>query len=308
MKIIHSQDRMMKAYIGMALSTLIIGLSFVFVKIALQVTNPLDVLAHRFNAATISLLLLALLGYVECPRLSRKQLLQLLSVSIFYPLLFFGLQAVGLQYTTASEAGIVSAITPVMTLLLARIMLKERNTLGQIAGVVVSMAGICYIFLKSGAGIHGGSIHGNLIVLLSVLSIVFYYIFGRKINHNYRSMDITFVMIILADIVFNIFAFGQHLASGTVSDYFEPLTHINFVYAILYLGVLSSMVTSLFNNYALANIAASQVAVINNLTPVISVVGGILILGEQLHLYHFIGAAMVILGVLATTVFQRKKS
>ncbi|MBM6992943.1 MAG: DMT family transporter [Prevotella sp.] len=308
MNVIHPQDRMMKAYIGMALSTLIIGLSFVFVKIALQVANPLDVLAHRFNAALISLLLLYLMGYVERPSLNRKQLLQLLSVSIFYPLLFFGLQAIGLQYTTASEAGIVSAITPVMTLLLASMMLKERHNVGQVVGVVVSVAGICYIFVKSGTSIHGDSMRGNIIVLLSVLSIVFYYIFGRRVNHNYRTMDITFVMIVLADIVFNIFAIGHHLVTGTMHDYITPVTNPNFVYAILYLGVLSSMVTSVFNNYALANIPASQVAVINNLTPVISIMGGIMILGEQLHLFHFIGAAMVILGVLATTVFQRKKA
>jgi drug/metabolite transporter (DMT)-like permease len=67
------------------------------------------------------------------------------------------------------------------------------------------------------------------------------------------------------------------------------------------------LVTSLFNNYALAHIPASQVAVLNNLTPVISVMGGIMILGEQLHPYHFIGAALVIIGVLATTLFQHKR-
>jgi drug/metabolite transporter (DMT)-like permease len=33
-----------------------------------------------------------------------------------------------------------------------------------------------------------------------------------------------------------------------------------------------------------------------------------MILGEQLHLFHFIGAAMVILGVLATTFFQHRNT
>ncbi|WP_277015890.1 DMT family transporter [Prevotella corporis] len=307
MKKITTHESNTKAYIGMALSTLIIGLSFVFVKIALRVSSPLDLLAHRFNAATIALFVVFMLGYVEKPQLNRRQLWQLLSVSVFYPLLFFALQAIGLQYTTASEAGILSAITPVMTLILASVMLKERSSFGQIVGVIVSIAGTCYIFLMSGTAIQGDSMLGNILILLSVLSIVFYYIFGRKINHNYRSMDITVVMIILADVVFNVFALGYHIADGTVADYFAPIFDLQFIYAILYLGVLSSLVTSLFNNYALAHIPASQVAVLNNLTPVISVMGGIMILGEQLHPYHFIGAALVIIGVLATTLFQHKR-
>jgi drug/metabolite transporter (DMT)-like permease len=146
---IHSQNQMMKAYVGMAMSTLIIGLSFVFVKIALRSAGPFDVLAHRFNAAVIALLLLYVTGVVRKPKLNRKQFLQLLSISVFYPLLFFGLQTIGLQYTTASEAGIMAAITPVITLLLASLVLKERNTIGQIMGVVLSVAGICYIFRKA---------------------------------------------------------------------------------------------------------------------------------------------------------------
>ncbi len=304
--VLQSQNTRARAYIGMSLSTFIIGLSFVFVKMALQVSDPLDVLAHRFNAAVVVLLVAWLMGWVERPKVTGRQLLQLLSVSVFYPLLFFGLQALGLQYTTASEAGILSAITPVMTLLLASAILHERNTVGQVVGVVVSIAGTCYIFYKSGASLQGDSMKGNLLILLSVLSIVLYYIFGRKVNHRYRSMDITFVMLILAAVVFNAFALGRHIVEGTLTDYVTPLCNVHFLGAVLYLGVLSSLVTSLFNNYALSHIPASQVAVINNLTPVISVVGGIVILGEELHAYHFIGAAMVILGVLATTLFQRK--
>ncbi len=305
-QIIQSQSSLFRAYIGMALSTLIIGLSFVFVKIALRVSNPLDVLAHRFNAALAVLLVAWLLGWVERPRVTWRQLLQLMSVSVFYPLLFFGLQALGLQYTTASEAGILSAITPVMTLLLASAILHEHNTLGQVVGVVISIAGTCYIFYKSGASLQGESMKGNVLILLSVLSIVLYYIFGRKVNHHYRSMDITFVMLILAAVVFNAFALGRHVVGGTLTDYVTPLCNFHFLGAVLYLGVLSSLVTSLFNNYALVHIPASQVAVINNLTPVISVVGGIVILGEELHAYHVIGATLVIMGVLATTLFQRK--
>lgn len=302
-----SKHSKLKAYVGMALSTLIIGLSFVFVKIALQVSHPVDLLAHRFNVAVLAMLFAGGLGYLKIPRYTREESKRLLSVSVFYPLLFFGLQAVGMRYTTASEAGILSAITPVFTLILASVILKERSSFSQVIGVLVSIAGVLYIFHQSGTTLQGESLKGNGLILLSVLSIVFYYIAGKKVNHRYRTIDITFFMLILAAVVFNVFALGYHLIQGEWASYLSPLLSMRFVYAVFYLGILSSLLTSIFNNYALSHLSASNVAVINNLTPVISVVGGILILREQLHVYHYIGAVLVILGVLVTSLFPLKK-
>jgi len=304
---IQSQSTDVKAYIGMAISTMIIGLSFVFVKIGLTAATPLDVLAHRFNAALAGLLICYLTGLIKRPKFNKHQLRQLLYLSLFYPLLFFGLQAVGLQYTTASEAGIVSATTPIFTLLLAMLILKERNTPIQILGVILSIAGTCYIFLKNGTVMQGNSLKGNILILLSVLSIVFYYILGRKINHQYRSIDITAVMLVGACLIYNVCAIGYHLHDGTIQDYYKPLLNVHFMIAVVYLGVLSSFVTSVLNNYALMYIPASQVAVLNTITPIISVVGGTMILGEHLYLYHYIGAALVLIGVMVTIFFKNKE-
>lgn len=304
----NDKKRALKAYAGMAVSTLIIGLSFVFVKISLSHCGVLDVLAHRFTVAAVVLLLLYAVGIVHRPHLSRKELGQLLGLSMFYPLLFFMLQAVGLKYTTASEAGIISALTPVLTLLMAMIFLKEQNTIGQILGVVVSLLGVCYIFVMNGASIHSESLRGNLIVLLSVFSTVLYYILGRRVLRNYKALDVTFVMILTGCLVFDVIAVTNHLIQGTLSDFFVPLGHSDFLLSILYLGVLSSLLTSVFNNYALGVISASQVAVVNNLTPIISVMGGIWVLGEKLSYFHYIGGILVILGVLATHFFGDKES
>src|SRR5690554_7184679 len=47
-----------QAYFGLVLATLIIGLSFIFVKIGLRYARAMDLLAHRFTAAAISIVLL----------------------------------------------------------------------------------------------------------------------------------------------------------------------------------------------------------------------------------------------------------
>lgn len=296
-----------RAYIGLILATLIVGLSFIFVKIGLRHAGAMDLLAHRFTAAVISTVLLWAFGVIKLPKVSFKKAKSLLLLSLFYPLLFFALQTFGLQHSTASEAGIVFALTPIITLIAASFFLKERTTLLQKIGIVLSIAGILYIIYFRG-GAHGSSnLKGVILLLLSVLALVVYYVLGKKTTAKFSAIEITVWMTMLAFIVFNTFSIATHIQNHTLNHFFSPLVNMEFLWAILYLGVLSSLLTAFFTNFALANIPASQIAVFNNLSPLISIAGGILILGETLYAYHIIGGILVILGV-AMTVFFKSKS
>ncbi len=301
----RKKNRETKSYIGMALSMLIIGLSFVFVKMALKYASPSDVLAHRFTAAAVCMAAVCAVGRTGIPHISKHQTGQLLLLSVFYPFLFFALQTAGLQYTTASEAGILSAVMPVLTLIAAALLLKEKSTWGQVAGIVVSIGGILYIFYKNGVAVQTESLKGNLFIIACVLANVAYYILGRRINKGFKAADITFFMMLAACVVFNAMALFQHSANGDMGAFLKPLIHGEFVFSVLYLGVLSSLVTSLFSNYALSAIPASQVAAFTNLSPIVTIVGGALILDEQLQTYQIVGGLLVIAGVLATMLFKK---
>lgn len=295
-----------KAYIGLALGTLIIGLSFVFVKIALRSANTTDLLAHRFTAGAVGMLAVYVFGKMKFPRFTFRQIFPLLGLSLPYPLLFFALQTEGLKFTTASEAGILFAIMPVLTVISASFFLKEKSNFVQIISIFISIAGIVFIILKGGLDIGTNNLKGNLLILLSIVSIVFYYTLGRKINKNYKTLDITFFMTLTAFAVFNIVAIFDHLKTGTLNHFFEPLSESSFLWSILCLGVLSSFLTSLFSNYALAVIPASQVAIFNNLSPIITLFGGVILLSERLYPFQIIGGLLVLVGVIGTLVFRKK--
>lgn len=295
-----------KAYIGLALGTLIIGLSFVFVKIALRTANTSDLLAHRFSAAAIGMLMLYASGKVKFPQITFRQMLPLLGLSLPYPLLFFTLQTEGLKFTPASEAGILSALMPMLTVIAASLFLKEKSNFLQIISILLSVAGIVFILLKSGLEAGSNNLKGNLLILLSVVSIVIYYTLGRKINKNHNTLDITFFMTLTACIVFNLTAFFSHVQAGTINHFLEPLKKSSFLWSVIYLGVLSSFLTSFFSNYALTVIPASQVAIFNNLSPIITIFGGILFLQERLYAFQVLGGLLVLVGVVGTLVFREK--
>ncbi len=293
-----------QAYIGLIVFTLIVGLSFLFVKIGLRYAHPVDLLAHRFTAAAIPILLLWIFGIIKLPRFSFRKVKLILLLSLFYPLLFFALQTFGLQHSSASEAGIVFATTPIITLMAASFFLKEKTTLLQKTGIVMTIAGILYIIYYSGGVSGSTTLKGLLLLLLSVLALVVYYVLGKVISAHFSAIEITVGMTMLAFIVFNSFSLASHIQNHTLNQFFNPLLHLEFLWSVLYLGVLSSMFTAFLTNFALTHVLASQIAVFNNLSPLIAVAAGVFILDETLFTYHIIGGLMVLSGVAMTVFFK----
>lgn len=299
----HTQEN--KAYLAAVLNACIIGLSFLFLKLTLTVvTNPIDTLAHRFTASFLGMLLFILFGWIKV-RMKWKDMLQILPLALFYPAGFFALQVFGLVYTSSSEAGIIQATVPIFTLILAAIFLKEHTTPLQKLCTFLSVAGVIFIFLMKGTSVDLSNLKGTMLLLLSSLSFAGYSVLARPLTKKYTAMDLTFMMITIAFISFNLLALINHTMTGDFKSFLKPLTNPLFIVAIIYLGVLSSLVTALLSNYALSIIEASKMSVFSNLATLISMIAGAVFLHEKLTYYHIIGAIMIVLGVIGTNYFGK---
>jgi drug/metabolite transporter (DMT)-like permease len=164
-----------------------------------------------------------------------------------------------------------------------------------------------FIMYKNGLGeMTGETLKGDFIILLSVFSIAIYLVLARRATRKHAAMDITFFMTVVACVLFNLLAVTQHVQQNSLPLYFAPLQNGEFLWAILYLGVLSSFLTSFLTNTALVVIPASRASIFNNLSPVITVFAGVLVLGETLRGYHLIGGLMVLLGIIGVNVLKRE--
>ncbi|MEC0267031.1 DMT family transporter [Paenibacillus anseongense] len=287
------------AYSAIVIYSTIVGLSFLFGKLALTVASPLDSLAHRFTISLLAATIPVLLGWVKL-QIQLRDVLAILPLAVLYPSLFFAFQAFGLQFTTSAEAGIIHATVPIFTMIAAAYFLKERATRLQQLSTLLSVAGVIFIFVMKGTTIDLTNMKGTLLILLSALSLAGYSVLARKLTLRLKVFTMTYVMTMIGFLVFNLMAVSQHLASGTLSLYFEPFASPVFLVSILYLGVLSSLVSSLLSNFALSKLEASKVSVFNHLATLVSIVGGFVFLNEQLAYYHIIGAIVIIAGVLGT--------
>lgn len=293
-----------KGYMAATSYAFIIGFSFLFVKYTLQRATPIDILAHRFTVSFVAATLVAIFFKIKIT-MDLKSLLKLLPLALFYPTLFFGFQVYGLARTTATESGIIQATIPIFTLLLASLFLKEKTNRWQRLSIYLSVLGVIYIFVMKGNGIHLSNNIGPLLILLSCISSSFYSVLARKMTQQYPLFIMTYVITAIGFFIFNGLAVFQHITSGTLSSYFEPFTHFDFLISILFLGILSSLCTSFLSNYALSKIDASKVSVFGNLSTLITMLTGSVFLNEILTYYHVIGAILVILGVIGTNYFSK---
>ncbi|TQR30384.1 DMT family transporter [Brevibacillus brevis] len=296
-----------KAILAALLNAGITGLSFLFLKMALAVTNPVDTLAHRFTVAFIVASIPIAFGWIKLS-IKPKDMLTIIPLAMLYPILFFTLQAFGLVYTTSSEAGIIQATVPIFTMVMAAFFLGESSTWLQKLSTLLSVGGVVYIFAMKGLGVSSGSGSsiGTILILLSAFSLAGYSVLARKMTKSFHYIDMTYMVALLGFLFFNGWSVIRHSAEGTLSTYFAPFASSAFIISIVFLGILSSLMTSFMTNFALSKMEASKLSVFNNLSTLVTIVAGVIFLQEQLAYYHLIGAVMIIIGVIGTNFLGAK--
>ncbi|MFD1413423.1 EamA family transporter [Oceanobacillus jeddahense] len=128
-------------------------------------------------------------------RLNKKELKIVLIISLFYPIIFFNSQILGLDQTTVTEAGIIQAIAPAITVLLASLFLKEQMKRIQGIGIFLSIAGVIFLQVMNSSGNYGFHLIGNLLIVLSILATAIWQVLSRSATKTVAPIQITIYII-----------------------------------------------------------------------------------------------------------------
>ncbi|WP_101807423.1 DMT family transporter [Paenibacillus pasadenensis] len=301
------QKELRLSYFFAVLNAVIIGLSFLFAKIALDHAGPLDTLAFRFASSFLAMSVPVALGWVKLDYRG-KPVHKVLLLAALYPLGFFTLQAFGLLHATSAEGGILYAFTPIVTMIVASLALKETTTALQKGSIFVSVFGVVFIFVMKGSRIDLSNLAGISLLLLACFAFAGYTVMARSLSKSFRPAEMTYFMMGVGFAAFLVASVTDHAAAGTLDRVFDPLSSGAFVGSILFLGVASSLVTALTSTYILARMEASRMSVFANLSTIVSMAAGAIVLGEELTIYHLIGSVMILAGVIGTNRLGRKKA
>lgn len=284
--------------------SILFGLSFIFSKEGLDVLAPFHLLTFRFAAAVFLLNVLRYFKIIKI-ELKNKRMKTLLFLSLFQPVIYFICEMIGLNKTTASEAGMMIALIPVASVIMAVLVLKERPSKMQLFFVACSVFGVFFIMAMAGSVDVGDNFIGMIILLGAVFAASTYNILARKSSLHFSSIEITYVMMTVGFLVFSTISVAQHILADNLMDFFQPLRHPQALISIFYLGFLSSVVGFFMMNYMLSKVEATRASVFSNLITIVTIIAGVVILNDPFYWYHLIGGTLIIAGVWGTNYFSK---
>jgi len=199
--------------------------------------------------------------------------------------------------TTAGNAVILQAATPVIVALIARFYLGERLLSVQWLGVAVSLLGVLLVITRGPfAMLQPAELHsGDFITLLSLSSWAIYTVYGKRVLATYSPLLATTAAYVMG-------TFLILLTVAVTAPLFPPprLWSLTAWTIVFYQGILGA-VAHIWWYEAVLVVGPSQAAIFTNLQPIIGIVLAPLLLGEQIGIWHVVGTLFVLAGVGLTT-------
>ena len=278
----------------LVLLSLLWGGSFLCVGIAVQELPVLTIIALRVSLAALVLWGIALFCGHQLPR-GRKTWQAFLVLGLLNNVIPFGLIVFGQQTIGAGLAAILNATTPLWTVLVAALFLAdERFSKQKLFGVLLGLVGvIVMVGPDSLAGI-SRNLGAQLAVLGATLSYAFASVFGRR----FAAAKISPLHTALGQVTASSFILVP-LALMIDTPWASALPSQATIFAILGLAVLSTAGGYLLFFNILERAGATNVSLVTLLIPPSAIAMGMLFLEETLQGIHFIGLALIILGLLS---------
>lgn len=298
----------MSAVCAVVAAALFWSSSYAVTKRLLDDVGPLSIGAVRFALAALLLGVAVRLnrrraarpGARSDARPDARQRRQLYLSGFLGITVYFVLENVGVDLSTASDASLIVATYPLMTMLLERVVLRARMPPLRIAGVLLATTG-AFLVVRNGAQV-GGSARwtGDVLLLLGGLAWAGYNVLGKRASAGQSAMSVTYHQTLAG-------AAGFLLASLVeAGDWRMP--DATAAALLVYLAVACSVGGFLLYNYGLRRMASSVAVNILNLVPVFGVLGAVLINGESIRPAQAAGGAVIVAGVALGMVERERKA
>ena len=265
------------------------GCSFIFIKLGLEFLTPFGVAFGRCALGAATLLIVARIKGVTLPK-DRTIVLHLWVVAMLLNVIPGVLFALAETKVTSILAGILNAVTPLMTLIAILLVNREEKPKPfQIVGLCIGFTGVLTV-LGAWQGLGENPLWAILVLLAAVSCYGISFPYTRRFVMPYKLKSEAVVATQLTLAATTLLPF--YLIDGVAKDEYR----IGPVLGMFALGIFGSGFAYIWN-FKVMELAGSAIASsVTYLTPVVAVTVGVIFLNEKVTWYEPVGALIVLLG------------
>ncbi|MDX9916637.1 MAG: DMT family transporter [Gudongella sp.] len=276
-------------------ATIMFGLSFVSIKISMEVFPPISMAFYRFLIACF--VLFPMLKKMSPGETLKKEHVPLLALTGLLGItIYFIFENNGVLRITSNDASIIIATMPIGAAIAERFFLGKKISAVSLLAIVASIVGI---FIIIGGKLEGGSASGYLFMAGSIVSFAIFMVITKPLFKHYSDIAVTFYQVVFGTIGFIPFLWMEKvrwdLLDGTILFHF------------LFLAIGCSAIANYMYIFALNNLSVATTAIFMNLVPVFTFIFSYFIFGDTLSVVQLTGAAIVIASVTVVTLQDSKK-
>lgn len=291
-----------KAHLALLGANTIYGLNYVIAKgIMPDYLTPRAIILIRVLTTVLVFWILHLLLPAE--KVERRDQFKLAICAVFgvaiNQILFFE----GLNLSTPINASIIITVIPVLILVFAHFILKERITQIKIIGIVLGASGALMVILSAGVGdFRSNTMLGNLMIFINAMSWALYLVLIKPLMERYDSFTVmkwVFLYGLIIVLPFTLPTFARSSFS---------IIPVNIWFSVMFVVFGATIIAYFLNNYSLKTVSASVNGIYIYLQPLIASVVAILFGKDTLSLTDIISAVMIMTGVWLVTRRPKKQA
>lgn len=284
--------------LALVLAMLLWSSAFIVLKNLLAVWGPGQVIFGRMLVASLCFVLLwrywRRIGYL------RGDWRWFVAMGLAEPCLYFLFEAHALNYTSAGQAGMITATLPLLVSVTAFLFLGERINYRQLSGFLIALAGVVTLTWSGERSAAAPCAWlGNLLEFGAMLCASGYVIALKHLSSRYSPLFLTALQAFTGVLFFAPLALLEPLPSVVGMPQWLSL---------LYLGACVTLGAYLLNNWAITRLPVTQASAYSNLIPVFTLFLAYWWLGETMTSLQLLASGVVLLGVIISQQPARRRT
>lgn len=286
------------AYISLIIATVLYGTTLTAMKVCLNYYSEVEMITLRMIISSMLFLPFFLTVYKDL-KIDKIDYKFIFLMTICEPCLYFLFETHALRFTSSGQAGVVSAMEPILIIIFAKLILKEHLPKIAYFGVFLGIIGAIVLSLGSDVNeLAPNPLLGNFLELCAEILTVTSIITTKYLMDKYPPFLLAGVQVVLGGVFFMIL---NALQGGS----FVPVFNESFI-ILVYLGVLTVVSYALYN-YGICTLSASKASPFLYLLPISSIIFGCFFLGESFNLLQIFACLLIFVGIYVSQIKDKRK-